>query len=678
MKHRIISLFFSLFIYCNCLLFSLNGLDFNWLKLMYQANKSVLNFTIDAVEDSLAKVLGGQSKHYKAFKAQSDALQEEIIHELDKITVANKEDELEKANALFKKLREQEDALLADAQQQLSVKEYEQLAHMIKSRQVVAAHKITALSTLKVLSNLAEGLRIKLGLPANPAQVNTKELIQAANPLGVSLISKDKELSFYEKLYLKNREPIVKAALRKALNYQGAVYPILGFIGTGGGYRAMILSTGYCKALSKMDLLEGMTYMSSLSGSTWFLAPWIISGLSIEAFQEVLRTKIRQGKFDLKSMRYQLPSQIHSLVEDILWPKFIYSQPISSIDLFGALLSYALLWPFEQFMHKQTLSAQVKKVIDGKVPFPIYTAVSMHNVQGVYRYHWYEFNPLFIRNLEMHLSMPSTTFGSSYYQGYIRLAAPEQALGFLLGTFGSAYTVNVKDIDRILQASVAYEEQQMQGAAKTKYTIIKQLLSVIQDLSPISTARFSPAQVANPFYGYTPEVKWLNDRILLTFVDGGISYNIPVRPLALPERKAQVLIIGESSGNAPTQAELHKAFEDLKRVYGYEYTQVNTQGSSVVQFYKDLKHPHAPKIIYVTYLKDQALIEKEKEGNLKELIDKANLITFDPIKCVEKEACNTFNFNYTLKDFDQLAGLAEFNLYANRERVIQFLKDTIQ
>jgi len=663
----------------NLVVFSTQALDFNWFKLIYEANKKVLNIAVDSIEDSLAKAMGGQSRAYQVFKKKSDAIQEEIAQELDKITVANKESELEKANQLFKKLREQEDALLLDAQKSLNAAEYQALAHTIKTRQVVAAQKIKSLSTLKIIANLAEGLRIKAGFKISPVGVNAKELVQSANPLGISLVSKQNELSFYEKLYLKNREPKVKKALQDAIGYKGAEHPLLGFVGTGGGYRAMILSTGYCSALKKLGLLDGISYITSLSGSTWFLAPWIVSGLSINEFQDALRKKIEQGRFDLKSIRYQLSSQVNAIVNNILWPKFIYAQPIGSVDLFGALLAFALLSPFELFTHQQPLSAQLKKVISGEVPFPIYTAVSMHNVEGIYRYHWYEFNPLFIRNLELQLSVPSNTFGSSFYQGYLKAPAPEQSLGFLLAIFGSAYTVNLKDIDRMLKYSVAQEQKTLQGQEKVKYYIVEQILDVMQDLSLLGTARFSPGQVVNPFYGYTPSISWLNERILLTFVDGGIDYNIPIRPLALPERGMRALIIGESSGNVPAKDELYKAFTDLKRLYGYEYTQVNIEGSSTVQFYKDLKHPHAPKLVYVTYMKDEDLFKKAQDiPELQELIQKMKLADFDPVKCVKDEACNTFNFSYTLDEFNHLVGIAEFNILANKERILQFLKEAFE
>ena len=45
--------------------------------------------------------------------------------------------------------------------------------------------------------------------------------------------------------------------------------PVIGVMGSGGGYRAM---TGFCgavSALKEMGILDMTTYMSGVSGSTW-------------------------------------------------------------------------------------------------------------------------------------------------------------------------------------------------------------------------------------------------------------------------------------------------------------------------------------------------------------------------------------------------------------------------
>src|SRR5229473_1244104 len=78
-----------------------------------------------------------------------------------------------------------------------------------------------------------------------------------------------------EKKYLNNRLPIVKAALEKMLNrsLDNKKIPKIALIGSGGGYRAMFCTTGSLNGAQKIGLLDTITYITALSGSTWAVAP---------------------------------------------------------------------------------------------------------------------------------------------------------------------------------------------------------------------------------------------------------------------------------------------------------------------------------------------------------------------------------------------------------------------
>lgn len=47
--------------------------------------------------------------------------------------------------------------------------------------------------------------------------------------------------------------------------------PVIGVIGSGGGFRAMTAFGGVMKALSETKLLDCVTYLAGLSGSAWYL-----------------------------------------------------------------------------------------------------------------------------------------------------------------------------------------------------------------------------------------------------------------------------------------------------------------------------------------------------------------------------------------------------------------------
>ena len=45
--------------------------------------------------------------------------------------------------------------------------------------------------------------------------------------------------------------------------------PIVGVLGSGGGFRAMTCLSGAVKALQETGILDCATYISGLSGSSW-------------------------------------------------------------------------------------------------------------------------------------------------------------------------------------------------------------------------------------------------------------------------------------------------------------------------------------------------------------------------------------------------------------------------
>jgi cytosolic phospholipase A2 len=505
-----------------------------------------------------------------------------------------------------------------------------------------------------------------------------------------ALVKKDAVLSYNEKLYITKRMPIIRSALENFFGYDISDIDdnnlLIGFVGTGGGYRAMILTTGYLSALQDIGLYDGLTYMSALSGSSWSIAPMVSLGLSPQEYKTTLLTKIQSRRFNLLKLEESVltdAKNINNIVDYIIFPKFVFGQPIRSIDLYGFLLSQVFFGPDG---YKEQLSGQWDKVRDGKIPFPLYTAISMSKKDATtFTYDWYEFNPVDVRVTlpveedSAQFSIPTYSFASEFSEGKSVAIAPEQPFGYLLGIFGSAYAINFKDINRFVSNAIDKLEAGMFSLDRIKYFIAASVVNIISSLESSGKLRFSPAQVFNPFKGYSEVPKYLQDKELLTMVDAGIAYNIPARPLLWPARKLKVLIIGESSSAVGSAVELKKLFADAQALYGYHYTRIDDGKNKTIRLYKDLKNTKAPRIIYITFFKDQNLIDEaqKKDPALRQLIQANRLDTFDPTQCVENSFCGTFNFEYTPEEFKQLSGMAEFNIKANEPVIKNFLHDEI-
>jgi hypothetical protein len=507
------------------------------------------------------------------------------------------------------------------------------------------------------------------------------------NPYGgqTAQVLVDMNISKAEQQFLTQREQATAQASINNLFALAKKKPAkkirIAFSGTGGGYRAMILTSGYLAALEEMGLLNAFSYIAALSGSTWFLAPWIMSKESVRAYQQRLLGKIKNDTFNLLSpliteANYKsLGMNLYGFIDGALWPKFLFNQPIGFIDFYGALLAQ-MLFSEEGILksQQQRLAQQGNFIAAGEKPFPIYTAVGMHRTpQGEPYYDWYEFNPFEVRSIDHGLSIPSYAFGSKFSGGKANEIEPEQSLGFLLGIFGSAIAINADDAMRIIMYRTQEEQKSMTLAQKDEYEVAQKIIARVQANTPqyLIRGRVFAAQVNNPFWGMTNIPELLKKKEDLILVDGGIAYNIPLRPLMRPERAIDAIIIGESGSDLEPFREGEKMLADIQKVYNYAYQRVDDQKNPTLRFYKDPKNPRAPRIVYVALMNDRDLI-KQAAPELAALAKSISLQDFDLASCFEKW-CGTFNFSYSIDNFKQLSGLAEFNMRANMPAIAQWL-----
>lgn len=659
-KHIILGLFLGLVVT------QVHAGVLDWLDPIFKFSKEVVYYFTDSIEDEIAVALGINSREYREYKRKSDAVQEKIK------ALSKNEAQAGNIDQLLAELKKEEEALLAEVKTKLSSSEYEKFKKDLNNRQYFIS---TALKDLKFIDQLAALFK---------KYVTHTAKMSIDNPYRgqTVLVKQTSAVQPQEENFKRNRVAVVKRGLAKFMNMQSpgaAQPPTLAIVASGGGYRAMILTAGYLKAAEDMGLLDATTYMSTLSGSTWFLAPWIMSDQNVAAFKASLLEKIKNKRFDLKTAASNFDAR--NVINDIIWPKFVYNQPVSTLDLYGALLANTLLRDYGKGRQRQHLSDQLAKVSSGSKPYPIYTAASMHNVGDEYRYNWYEFTPIEVRNLETDLFIPTYAFNSKFEAGHSVELASEQSMGYLMGIFGSAFSVSLSDMYEAFfknaQKISAEDKKDVKAEVATK------LFTLIEDMK-VSKIRIDSARIYNPFLKLPSTFKmkgleWLQDKEYLSFVDAGLHYNIPIKPLLRPERNVQAILVVDSSATKISGFELTRAFNDINRMYGYSYTRVDAGDNKTLGLYKDLVHPQAPLIVYVTYYKDEKLMQKA-EGNaeLKKLMDDYKLREFDPEQCLAKEFCSTFNFDYSADNFLQLSAMAEFNLKANKDAIVQFLKNELK
>uniref|UniRef100_T1IVL3 PLA2c domain-containing protein n=1 Tax=Strigamia maritima TaxID=126957 RepID=T1IVL3_STRMM len=248
-----------------------------------------------------------------------------------------------------------------------------------------------------------------------------------------------------EKAFLHTRQKIVYDGLNRLLGQNGPreldEVPVIGMLGSGGGFRAMVAFSGVFTALSNTGILDCVTYVSGLSGSAWFLS-----------------TLYSHPDFPLKSpgeLQNELKDSINHSPLSLVSPKSLYrymgaiytkhrrGQHVSFTDFFGHLLGDTLLKKRKDCK----LSDQRAKVTNGSAPLPLYTCLHVKkNVMAKVYQEWIEFSPFEVGIAKYGTFMRSDIFGCKLYLGRLIKDYGEFPLHYLQGIWGSAFCILFKQL----------------------------------------------------------------------------------------------------------------------------------------------------------------------------------------------------------------------------------------
>nr|CAD7431216.1 unnamed protein product [Timema monikensis] len=184
------------------------------------------------------------------------------------------------------------------------------------------------------------------------------------------------DLSEEENNFLDRRRVRVKEALETYLGGEQAPrhvgeVPRVAVLGSGGGFRAMVAFSSVLKTLHEMGVFPCVTYLASLSGSSWYLSDLY-----------------SHPEFPTKSpgdLQLELQRKVTGGWKKVLCPKRMFrylkaihrkhktGQPVSFTDLFGHMVGDLLLGERKTC----TLSEQSGKLTKGELPLPMYTCLQV-------------------------------------------------------------------------------------------------------------------------------------------------------------------------------------------------------------------------------------------------------------------------------------------------------------
>uniref|UniRef100_A0A7M4FLV3 Phospholipase A2 n=1 Tax=Crocodylus porosus TaxID=8502 RepID=A0A7M4FLV3_CROPO len=183
------------------------------------------------------------------------------------------------------------------------------------------------------------------------------------------------DLCAEEQDFICKRKKVVAAALKKVLqleeDLQDDEVPVVAIMTTAGGVRSMTAMFGSLLALQKLDILDCISYIAGLSGTTWTMtrlyedAFWSqkdLEGPINDARKHVMQSKL--GCFSLDRLKYY---------EKELCQRQKEGHKTTFTDLWGLLIES--MFRSEENPHK--LSDQRQAINQGQNPLPVYVALNV-------------------------------------------------------------------------------------------------------------------------------------------------------------------------------------------------------------------------------------------------------------------------------------------------------------
>ncbi|KAM9324532.1 cytosolic phospholipase A2 [Gastrophryne carolinensis] len=247
-----------------------------------------------------------------------------------------------------------------------------------------------------------------------------------------------------EKIFRQRRKNTVINGIEKLLGKEETTdlysssrdVPVIAVLGSGGGFRAMVGFSGVLKALYESGVLDCVTYLAGLSGSTWYMSTLY----SHPDFPDIGPKEINKELMNCVSHSPLLlltPLKVKRYIE-ALWKKKSSGQPVTFTDIFSMLIGETLI---HNRMHSK-LSSMQEKICDGQCPLPLFTCLHVKpDVSELMFADWVEFSPYEIGMAKYGTFMSPELFGSKFFMGTVIKKYEEYPLNFLMGVWGSAFSI---------------------------------------------------------------------------------------------------------------------------------------------------------------------------------------------------------------------------------------------
>uniref|UniRef100_A0A8C5SCA5 Phospholipase A2 n=1 Tax=Laticauda laticaudata TaxID=8630 RepID=A0A8C5SCA5_LATLA len=522
--------------------------------------------------------------------------------------------------------------------------------------------------------------------------------------LGYDLCSQEQE-------FLCKRKRIVAQALKQVLqldyDLQDHEVPVVAIMTTGGGTRSYTTTFGSMRALKKLNLMDCVTYMSGLSGTSWAMAHlyrdayWSQNDLH-EKIQEAKKqvTKSKLEMFTANRMKYYY-QQLNQRKQE--------GYPITFIDLWGLIIEYLL----NDGKDNHRLSEQKESLINGQNPLPIYVTINIKDKYSTQDFkEWLEFTPYEVGFLKYGAFVHPEDFGSEFFMGHLIKKLPETRLCYLHGMWSSIFSLNLLYIWNRVNSSEEFWHQWTQDKfididedphLPTKPYELKSRMFVppgylATKLRGVLTDRLAVAQYQNFLKGFQMHDCYIENTHFhrwkattldccpnqlteyddhLGLVDAGFFINTSCPPLLRLERKVDVILHLSYSAGSQTLP-----LEDACKYYKEQgipfpnvvLTDEDRKHLKECYYFNQSERSGCPILVFFPLVND-TFQYYSAPGERRSEADMAGG-NIDVSTC--KTPYSTYCLKYSDEDFDKLVNLSEYNILNNQHLICQALHAAIE
>ncbi|XP_068424048.1 cytosolic phospholipase A2 zeta-like [Clinocottus analis] len=507
-----------------------------------------------------------------------------------------------------------------------------------------------------------------------------------------------------EKEFLKKRSVVVSQALQKLFgaSTDPKTVPKIAVVASGGGSRAMTCLLGSLRGLKDIGVLDAVTYITGVSGSTWAMS---------DLYQE---PNWSQQDVDsvISAKKEQMTQHLRNLVS--LEKHFSNTKRIAEKEQDGYTTSFIdrLGLVFEQLVFGKkvtsTLSEQRRAVNEGQNPLPIYTAVNMRDIRDSFDHiaEWCEFTPYEVGIQKYGAFVRTEDFGSHFFLGNVVKKLPEVHLPYLIGIWSSAISVNLCEISTqtpwsLPSLSTWFKPEPEITRIEPSNPEEEPFMRNTNLITDVCTTRPLVAEMNNFMRGLSMHRDYIQHNNFvdgdethpdafpnkltpsdssLRLIDSGHVINIACVPVLRPERDVD-LIISLSYSWEPHNilAVLEKTADHCKEhdipFPNADFASLQKEPQKEFYIFEDKENPRAPIVVHfplvnVTYkhFKRPGVKRETTEEIRAGEVDVSGF--FSPYK--------TYKLTYSEENYDALVDLTTYNILNNKENILEALRKAME